>query len=163
MNIFFRFAILLFIVFVFACYGSAQTTDSAKSANNKQDTIIVAAEPEYPPYSFVNEKAEPEGLAIDLMKESAKAAGLTVEFRIGVWSHIKKELAKGHIDALPLVGRTPEREGIFDFTMPYLSLHGAIFVRKGNTSIKSLEDLKGKEIITNLKGVVSVTRLCSLG
>ncbi|MGM0613081.1 MAG: transporter substrate-binding domain-containing protein [Bacteroidota bacterium] len=151
MNLTYRSVILLFMVILLLSQGLSQPPVIKDSENNSRDTLTVAAEPEYPPYSFVNQEGNPEGLAIDLMKEAAKAAGLNVKFKIGVWSHIKQELANGQIDALPLVGRTPEREELFDFTMPYLSLHGAVFVREENTSIKSLDDLKNKEIIV-MKG-----------
>lgn len=46
------------------------------------------------------------------------------------------------MQVLPLVGRTPEREELFDFTVPYMSLHGAIVVRSGTENIHSLADLK---------------------
>lgn len=55
-------------------------------------------------------------------------------------------MADGKIDALPFMGRTPEREPFFDFTLPYLSLHGAIFVKKGNNSISTLNDVKNKRV-----------------
>jgi len=53
---------------------------------------------------------------------------------------------KGEIKALPLVGRTPERESLFDFTFPYLSLHGAIVVPEGTTDIHDLNDLRGRRV-----------------
>jgi PAS domain S-box-containing protein len=114
---------------------------------NQIDSIVIASEPDYPPYCIVDENAQADGFSVDLFKAAAEAVGLNVEIKIGVWSQIKTDLAEGRIDALPLVGRTPEREEVFDFTMPYLSLHGAVFVRKGTTGIHSLEDLKGKEIV----------------
>ena len=96
------------------------------------DTVQIASEPDYPPYCFVDENGE--------------AAGLRVNIKIGIWNRIKQDLAEGRIDALPLVGRTPEREDLYDFTMPYLSLHGAVFVRQGTRNINSLADLKDKKI-----------------
>ncbi|MGM0566365.1 MAG: transporter substrate-binding domain-containing protein [Bacteroidota bacterium] len=110
------------------------------------DTIHIASEPDYPPYCTVDENGNADGFSVELFKAAADAVGFNVHVKVGVWNHIKSDLAEGRIDALPLVGRTPEREELFDFTMPYLSLHGAVFVRKGNTGIQSLEDLRGKEI-----------------
>ena len=110
------------------------------------DTITIASEPDYPPYCMVDENGHAVGFSLDLFKAAAKAVGLEVNIKIGVWNKIKQDLADGKIDALPLVGRTPEREELFDFTMPYLSLHGAVFVREGTSGINSLADLKTKEI-----------------
>jgi PAS domain S-box-containing protein len=112
----------------------------------QRDTIVIASEPDYPPYCMVDENGEAAGFSVDLFRASAEAVGLQVQIKIGVWSQIREDLALGRIDALPLVGRTPEREELYDFTMPYISLHGAVFVRKGNNDINSVEDLKGKEI-----------------
>lgn len=111
-----------------------------------RDTITIASEPDYPPYCYIDQNGNAAGFSIDLFRAAAEAVDLEVEIRIGLWSRIKQDLAEGKIDALPLVGRTPEREAAYDFTMPYLSLHGAIFVIKGNNEIRSLGDLKDKSI-----------------
>jgi len=115
------------------------------------DTINIASEPDYPPYCFVDENGHAAGFSVDLFRAAAHAAGLTVNIKIGTWNTIKQYLAEGKIDALPLVGRTPEREAFYDFTMPYLSLHGAVFVKKGTKDIQSIADLKNKSIVV-MKG-----------
>ncbi len=115
------------------------------------ETILIASEPDYPPYCMVDENGNATGFSVELFKAAAEAVGLDVEIKIGIWNQIRQDLEEGRVDALPLVGRTPEREEIFDFTMPYLSLHGAVFVRKYETGIQSLEDLKDKEIVV-MKG-----------
>ncbi len=111
------------------------------------DTIVIGSEPDYPPYCIIDENGNADGFSVDLFKAAAAAVGLEVEIRIDIWSRIMEDLATGKIDALPLVGRTPEREEWFDFTLPYMSLHGAVFVRKGTTGISSVEDLEDKEIV----------------
>ena len=63
-----------------------------------------AAEPDYPPFSIVNPAGEADGLAVELLKATADAIGLTVEFKTAPWAQIKEELAKGELDVLPLVG-----------------------------------------------------------
>ncbi|MFC1898117.1 transporter substrate-binding domain-containing protein [Candidatus Cloacimonadota bacterium] len=116
-----------------------------------EDTIHVASEPNYPPFCSVNDAGEADGFSVDLFKETAAAVGLQVEFRVDTWNKIKQELIDGKIDALPMVGRSPERELYYDFTFPYHTLHGGVFVRKGTTGINTIEDLKSKEIIV-MKG-----------
>jgi PAS domain S-box-containing protein len=116
-----------------------------------QETIKSAAEYDYPPFSIVNEKGEADGFSVELLRASLKAAGLDVKFSVGPWAKIKQDLAKGKIQVLPLVGRTPEREKIYDFSVPYLTNYGGIFVRKDQTNIKTLKDLADKEILV-MKG-----------
>ena len=116
-----------------------------------QDIIYTASEPDYPPFCIVDKNGEADGFSVDLFKASAYSMGLNIEFKVDIWSRIKKELADGKIDALPLVGRSIEREKIYDFTFPYHTLHGAVFVRKGTKGISTLNDLSSKEIIV-MKG-----------
>jgi ABC-type amino acid transport substrate-binding protein len=139
------------LILVLSTTSRSQQPEQVKKQFFLGDTIVIASEPDYPPYCFVNENGEADGFSVELFKAAADAVGLKVEIKIGIWNQIRQDLAEGRIDALPLVGRTPEREEVFDFTMPYLSLHGAVFVRKYETGIQSLEDLKNKEIVV-MKG-----------
>ena len=144
--------LLLFTVLIILtgnAYSHNVHSDSLSSLFS--DTIYIASEPDYPPYCIVDESGMPDGFAVELFKAAADAAGLHVQINIGIWNIIKQELADGTIDALPLVGKTPEREKLFDFTLPYLSLHGAIFRRKETPNLLSIDDLKGKVILV-MKG-----------
>ncbi len=140
-----RFYCLFFLVSLALPVGADQ------NGQVWRNTITIASEPDYPPYCMVDKHGQPEGFSVDLFKAAALAAGLDVTIKIGLWNNIRKDLVDGKIDALPLVGRTPEREEVFDFTMPYLSLHGAVFVRDGTKTIESIEDLKDKTILV-MKG-----------
>jgi two-component system sensor histidine kinase EvgS len=109
-------------------------------------TLRSAAEPDYPPVSIANADGSADGLAVELLKEALSAMGREASFKTAPWNQIKSELAAGELDVLPLVGRTPEREELYDFTVPYLTLHGALFVRDDDLRIASLADLPGKRI-----------------
>lgn len=111
------------------------------------DTLRVASEPDYPPFCIINDAGEPDGFSVELFKETAAAMGVQVIFISGPWHRIMQELAEGRIDALPLVGRSPEREKLFDFTFPYHTMSGAVFMRTNETQIDSLAQLAGREII----------------
>ncbi len=105
-----------------------------------------ACEPDYPPYCIVRPDGRADGFSVELMRAALKALGREVVFATGPWAKIKSDLARGEIEALPLVGRTPEREKDFDFTVPYLTMHGAIVVREGEFGIRGVSDLKGKRV-----------------
>ncbi len=142
-----------FILFVLCLVFDMQIIAQGISPNvsmpeETPDTIQIASEPDYPPFCMVDDEGNAIGFALVLFHAAAESAGMQVKTKVGVWNKIKNDLAEGEIDALPLVGRTPEREQYFDFTMPYLSLHGAVFVRKSsNMDINSIEDLQSREII----------------
>ncbi|MCP4763168.1 MAG: transporter substrate-binding domain-containing protein, partial [archaeon] len=116
-----------------------------------QKTIKSASEYDYPPYSIVTEKGEADGFSVELLRASLKAVGLDVEFYVGPWAKIKMDLVDEKIQVLPLVGRTPERENIYDFSVPYHTNYGGVFVRTDETSINTIKDLADKEILV-MKG-----------
>ena len=106
---------------------------------------------DYPPYCIVNPDGQADGFSVELFRAALRAVGREVSFKTGPWPDIKQELIDGRLEALPLVARTPGREGIFDFTFPYLTMHGTIVVRAGNADIVTLADLRGRQV-AELKG-----------
>ena len=139
-----------FFLFTSVAYGQMHDTTIVNNYQQRSK-ITIASEPDYPPYCIIDDQGKADGFSVDLFKAAADAVGISVKINIGVWSKIKEDLAEGRIDALPLVGRTPEREPYYDFTLPYLSLHGAIFVNEKTDDIDSLSDLKRKSIVV-MKG-----------
>ncbi len=120
-----------FILTVFFClfwvsglFAQAQPTD--------RKPILSAAEFDYPPFSLIDENNQPTGFSVELLKATLQAMGYEVTIATGSWSKIKQQLVDEQIQVLPLVGRTPEREKLFDFTFPYLHMHGTIIVRTDN-------------------------------
>ena len=143
----FSLALSLFFFFHLIFYAShASQIKESKEFYDEVNTITIAAEPDYPPFSMLDKNGNPDGFSVELFKEAAARVGLEVEIKVGVWNQIRQELAEGKIDALPLISRTPDREALYDFSMPYLILHGAVFVRTGRDDIRSLADLKDKSV-----------------
>jgi ABC-type amino acid transport substrate-binding protein len=106
-----------------------------------------ASELDYPPFALVRPDGGADGFSVDLLKEVVRAAGLDIEFRVGPWHKIKQMLIDKKLDVLPLVSYSAQRDKEVDFSAPYLRMHGTIFVRSGNKTIKSREDLKDKEVL----------------
>lgn len=122
--------------------------DTLKYNNNKVPTrIVVATEANYSPYCNIDKTGKPTGFSVELLREVGKAVNLEIDFNLGIWNHNRQELINGHVDALPIVARIPEREAIFDFTSPYLTLDGAIFTKKENQSIQSFDDIYNKKLL----------------
>ncbi len=133
------------ILFVFIiCSSSPISAEYTPSV--KTGPLHSAAEIDYPPFSVVDEHGNAEGFSVELMRAALDAMGRDVTFRTGPWPEVRGWLEKGEVDALPLVGRTPEREALFDFTTPYMTLHGAIIVRNDETGIRDIPDLKGRRV-----------------
>ena len=132
---------LLFLLAMGTCDGAAE-----EAAKTTLPAISSASEIDYPPFCFIDAKGRTTGFSVELLRAALAAMGRDVTFRVGPWAEVRGWLERGEVEALPLVGRTPERESLFDFTFPYMSLHGAIVVREGTTDIWDLADLKGRRV-----------------
>ncbi|MCF8038289.1 MAG: transporter substrate-binding domain-containing protein [Desulfohalobiaceae bacterium] len=117
-----------------------------EAATSPGQSLRSGAEVDYPPFSFVDENGRASGFSVELLRAALEAMDREVTFRTGDWAEVRGWLERGEIDALPLVGRTPEREALFDFTVPYMSLHGSIVVRQDQTGIHNLGDLRGRRV-----------------
>ena len=135
-----------FFLAVAALFLFAAFFNRPVAAETVKPPILSAAEIDYPPFSMVDDQGRANGFSVELMKAALNAMGREVTFRTGPWAEVKGWLETGEIQALPLVGRTPEREALFDFTVPYMTLHGAIVVREETTGIQDLADLGGRTV-----------------
>jgi two-component system sensor histidine kinase EvgS len=140
------FRCLVFISILLSMVAAPPAAGAGENAATPIPYISSAAEIDYPPFSVVDADGRAGGFAVELMRAALAAMGRPVIFRTASWAEVKSWLERGEIQALPLVGRTPEREAVFDFTVPYMTLHGAIVVRKETADIQSLDDLKGRRV-----------------
>ncbi len=121
---------------------------SNQNPDDLPDTLILSAsELDYPPFSIVRSDGVVDGFSVQLLQKVIHEMGREVSFKTGAWSELKKDLAQGRIDVLPLVSYSLERDAVYDFSTPYLVMHGAVFTRAKGTIIDSLNDLQDKEVI----------------
>ena len=124
----------------------AQAQEAIAVAPSLPSPVLAGCEPDYPPYCFVNVEGKASGFSVELFRAALGTLGLGAEFKTAPWAELKQDLAEGRLQALPLVGRTPEREEIYDFTFPYLTMHGTLVVRADNADIRATADLQGKRV-----------------
>ncbi|MEI6704086.1 MAG: transporter substrate-binding domain-containing protein, partial [Deltaproteobacteria bacterium] len=133
--------------FVVVCYSpiseSFDLPDKA-SASQRLKTIIVN---NYHPYTFMNNKGEPDGFSVEIARAVAKVMDLELEIRADRWDLAIKELEAGSIDLLPMMAYTAERDKTFDFSVPHTIAFDAIFHKKGATGLGTLKELSGKTVI----------------
>ncbi|MBN1864566.1 MAG: transporter substrate-binding domain-containing protein [Victivallales bacterium] len=134
------------IFVVSAMFSSFSVNYSAFGAASSARELISACEIDYPPFCFVDENGEASGFSVELLRCALEAMGAQVSFKVGVWSDVKAMLEEGEVEVLPLVGRTPEREALFDFSFSYISMYGAIVVRRDTKGINTVGDLSGKDV-----------------
>ena len=130
------------------------------AAQTQVQTYTVGTGATYRPFEFQTPNKEIVGFDIDLMKAIAKAEGFNVEFINTLWGVIFESLKNGDRDMIMSgITITPKRLEVVDFSHPYFAAHQLIMTQSNLTSIKDLNDLKGKNIavVANSAGDIIAT------
>ncbi|MEI7818362.1 MAG: transporter substrate-binding domain-containing protein, partial [Desulfuromonadales bacterium] len=127
-----------------------------------QPVIIVGGDRDYPPYEFLDKDGRPSGYNVDLTRAIADVMGMKVEFRFGGWSEMRNALLGGSVDVLQGISFSEDRTRTLAFTPPHTIINHAIFARKETPSVRSVEELRGKEIVVFRDGIMH-DYLTSLG
>ena len=116
-------------------------------ATNSKDTIVVAMDTTYPPMEFVDENNQITGFDAELAKAIGEKLGKKVELKSIAWEGIFIGLETDRYDVImSSVSITPGRLESYIFTKPYLANGQVIVTRPGDDTVKSVDDLKGKEV-----------------
>lgn len=116
-------------------------------AEVKQDKqLTFALSGAYPPFNYVDENGELAGFDVEIGKEIARRIGVEGKPIATAWDGIIAGLlAKRYSTIIGSMGITEERLKNIDFSKPYYRSGAQLFVKEGS-DIKSIEDLKGKEV-----------------
>lgn len=109
--------------------------------------LVVGSEQDYPPFATGMTDATAGGFTVELWKTVAQAADLNYSMRVLPFHKLLQEFKEGKIDVLINLAMSDERRQFADFTIPHVTVHGAIFVRDDQSNIRSEDDLIGKSII----------------
>jgi arginine/lysine/histidine/glutamine transport system substrate-binding/permease protein len=139
-----------------ACIGGG---DSGAGGST---SLKVATEPAFAPFEFKGKDGKLEGFSMDLMQAVGKSAGVTIDFQSLPFDGIIPALQANTVDAaISSITITPERAKTVSFSRPYFKAGLAIAVKKENTTITSLENLKNKKIAVQI-GTTGATKAKSV-
>jgi diguanylate cyclase (GGDEF)-like protein/PAS domain S-box-containing protein len=130
-----------------ACAPAQALLPLDQPPKNEQHTLVVGSEQDYPPFATGMTDASAGGFSVDLWKAVAAESGLNYTIVVRPFHQLLQEFKEGKIDVLINLAQSDERRRYVDFTVPHVIVHGAIFVRKGATTIHSESDLAGKSLI----------------
>jgi len=80
------------------------------------------------------------------MEAIAKERNLQPVLDYRPWGELLSDFKAGKIDVLANMVFTPERATYADFSIAHLVLPGSIYIRKGDTTVRTAEDLRTKRI-----------------
>ena len=141
--------VLLFtsLLFILGCNKSRLLDKKESEWLKKHPHLVVGISPNAPPYQFVDQNGEINGIFIDFL--SIIEDRLNYKFQKVYQSDFSLLLAKvkeGSVDLILEVQKTNEREKFLNFT-PYLLSHPHIIVsRKNDQKIESIKDLFDKNV-----------------
>ena len=104
----------------------------------------------YFPFTFVKQD-KLQGFEVDMWDEIGKRNDYEIEYVTANFSGLFGLLETGRIDTISnQITMTEERKAKYLFADPYVVDGAQITVRKGNDSIKGIDDLAGKTVAVNL-------------
>jgi polar amino acid transport system substrate-binding protein len=120
----------------------------------KEAVVVVGGGWDFPPYEFIDKAGQPAGFNVELIRAVAEVMGRQVEFRLGIWPEMLKQLETGEIDLLQGMLYTEGRARMVDFSNPHNNVNNAVFARRGTPALGNLDELRGKEIIVPRLGLM---------
>jgi len=127
------------------CFISPVGADELAEIKNAGE-MKIAMTGAYPPFNFINEQNEVVGFDPAIGREIATRLGVKPVIVTTAWDGILAGLLANKYDTIcGSMTITAKRQEVVDFVGPYYRSGRGIFIRK-NASLKSLADLKGKNI-----------------
>lgn len=137
------FSLLLILsIFIAAC-GSKETAGETEKGGK---VYKVGVDTTYPPFEF-KEGNDYKGIDIELINAIAKNQDFKIELSPMDFGGIIPAMQANQLDvAIAGMSITDERKKVVDFSTPYFDAGLTVVVKKDNSSIKSVDDLKGKKV-----------------
>jgi len=108
--------------------------------------VISVGIEEWFPFVRAEKDGTPGGIAGDFLKLVLEKTGLNIKVVRGEWSTLLKDFENGKIDLLPATYYTDERATYGLYSNPYFSAKEFLYVKQRNSSIRSFDDLEGKQL-----------------
>ncbi|WP_246038255.1 transporter substrate-binding domain-containing protein [Geomonas terrae] len=137
-------ALLLFLLLGFVPGVHADATGRGGLGKG---VVVVGGDYNYPPYEFVDHEGKPTGFNVELTRAIAEVMGFKVEITLGPWDGMRRALDRGDVDILQGMAFSQERTSEVDFSTPHALLFQSIWIRRDSRKIRSIEDVRGKEVI----------------
>ena len=118
----------------------------AASKDRDPDSLSIAIDRDYPPFSLLGPEGEPIGLLVDLWRAWSKQTGIPVYFIPDSWTGSMEDILNGSADIHSGLFRSKERDEFLKFSQPLFGVDTGLFYRSDRMSPGSLEKMNGKKV-----------------
>ncbi|MBB3213089.1 cystine transport system substrate-binding protein [Herbaspirillum sp. Sphag1AN] len=122
--------------------------DDSLSRLQQRGVVYVANTQASPPWSYLDEKNQPDGYDVAVAREIFRRIGIAkVEFVADKFKNFVEGIRAQKYDVVVnSMARTPEREKVVDFSAPYTVQDFRIWVNEKNREIHDKSSLRGKSV-----------------
>ncbi|MFH0782855.1 MAG: PAS domain S-box protein [Pseudomonadota bacterium] len=146
------FSLVLFLLCLLLSNAYAIDLSSAeKDYLRKKNTIVFVSQTQYPPFEFIDENRQHEGMMLDVIRWMAVEMSFQPVFIDMPFQQAQEAVIAGRADIITSLFLSEKRKEDFAFTEALFNVPASIFVKAERTDIKDLKDLRGK-IIAIQKG-----------
>jgi two-component system cell cycle sensor histidine kinase/response regulator CckA len=139
-----RLGIVALMFLGFTGARASTTVENGQTASLAQrQPLVVGSVSDIYPYSFVDRDGHLKGFATEILDAVARAVNLQVQRVNGPAAQMRERFVNGEFDILQYHAVSTKALPYADFSLPFLSIQGCVFVRKDGP-IHELKDLDGK-------------------
>ena len=139
----FTFAVAILLAVSLSCAGNP-------------DAVRMGTEGAYPPYNFINDDGEVDGLERELGDELCQRADLECTWVTNEWDTIIDNLVAEEYDTI-LAGMsiTDERDEVIDFTQPYVPPSPSVYIALAGAGDEAINGKVAAQVATVQSGYLS--------
>lgn len=140
--------IILFISSVFASvneYNKSMFTTEELQWIKDNPIVKVGADSDWPPFEYVDDKGNYQGIASEYLELLSEYTGLKFEINADDWYSVISKIKEKKLDMLACVAKTEDREKYLNYTVPYLNIDVVVIAKK-ELQIKNFDEIKNYTI-----------------
>lgn len=118
---------------------------TGSSHHKTDDTLVVACEKDFPPYSMLNTQGQPTGMFIDFWRLWSKKTGQTVEFRVFDKPELVRAVTTGQADIHAGMVETTGMHPLLALSEPFYRIDIRLFHRS-RIAVNRIEETEGEPV-----------------
>ena len=143
--------LLILILFVSTLFSNTNKNNQSLFTQEElqwiknNPTIKVGVDANWPPFEYINEKGEYQGIASEYLEIISKYTGLKFEINASDWYSVISNIKDKKLDMLACVAKTSDRENYLNYVSPYLTIDVVVIAKK-ELKIQNFDEIQNYTI-----------------